>query len=91
LGGRNGMAVCVRSADDDEKYASRLLARAGTWCRRKRLVWARPDTKVSENAGAGYGRKSRRGAGQRGFRILRRQSELSAKLGNQYFLDIRKP
>jgi hypothetical protein len=59
LGGRNGAAVCARSAGKDEKCASRSLARA--WCRQKRLVWARPDIKVSENAGAGYGRKSRRG------------------------------
>ena len=73
------------------KCASRSLARAGAGCRRKRPVWARPVIKVSEIAIAGYGRKSRGGTGQHGFRFLRRQSELSAKLGNQYFLDVGKP
>jgi hypothetical protein len=56
-----------------------------------KLVGARPSLKVSENGGAGHGRKSCGGTGQRGFRILWRQSELSAKLGNQHFLDIGKP
>jgi hypothetical protein len=84
------MAVCARSAGKDEERQP-FAGAAGAWCRRKRLVWARPSIKVSENAGAGYGRKSCRGTGQRGFRILRDESDLSAKLGNQHFLDVAKP
>ena len=57
----------------------------------ERLVWARPSIKVSENPGAGYGRKSRSGTGQHRVRVLRDESELSAKLGNQHFLDVGKP
>ena len=63
----------------------------GCVVRAVRLAVARPEATVSENTGAGYGRKSCGGAGQGGVRFLRRQSELSAQLNNQYILDIGKP
>jgi hypothetical protein len=74
-----------------KKDASRSLARSGAWCGRARLVPARPEATVSENGGAGYGRKSCGGAGQGRVRFLRRQSELSAQLSNQHILDVGQP
>lgn len=65
----------------------RSSARFG-WAVRARV---RPDAKVAENKGAGYGCKSRGSTGQGGIRFLRQQSELSAQLGNQHFLDVRQP
>lgn len=74
-----------------KKDASRSPAHSAARCGRVRLVRTQSGTKVSEIAIAGYGRKSRCGTGQGGFRVLRRQSELSAQLNNQYILDIGQP
>ena len=74
-----------------KKDASLSPAHSVARCGRVRLVRAQSDATVSENTGAGYGRKSCCGTGQGGFRILRRQSELSAQLNNQYILDIAQP
>lgn len=53
-------------------------------------VGAQPFT-VSEITGAGYGRGSCGGEGQATVRILRRRSELSTQLNNQYFLYLGQP
>ncbi len=74
-----------------KKCASRSLARSGAWLGKQAVSGRGSMPKVAENADAGYGRKSRGDTGQGRVRILRRQSELSAKLGNQHILNVGKP
>lgn len=61
----------------------------GTGSEKQDMIGAGCDVKVSEFTDAGQDRKSPR-VEQGRFRILRRQSELSAKLGNQHILDVGK-
>ena len=83
--------VRARARVSMKKDASLSPAHSVARCGRAGLVRAQSGITVSENTGAGYGRKSCRGAGQGGIRILRRQSELSAQLNNQHILDIGQP